>query len=66
MEHLSPPSMPTTTGIVLICMSIFLLAYEIYLLVNKKEPISVAVYRFGQHSMAVVFIIGFLMGHFFW
>jgi len=60
------PGMPTTTGMVLIVMSVFLLAYEIYLLVKGKEPISVAVYRFGQHSMAVVFIIGFLMGHFFW
>lgn len=60
------PGMPTTTGIVLIITSVLLLAYEIYLLVNKKEPISVAVYRFGKHSMAVVFIIGFLMGHFFW
>ena len=60
------PGMPTTTGIVLIITSVLLLAYEIYLLVNKKEPISVAVYKFGKHSMAVVFIIGFLMGHFFW
>ena len=60
------PGMPTTTGIVLIIGALSLLAYEIYLLINKNEPISVAVYRFGQHSMAIVFITGFLMGHFFW
>ena len=58
--------MPTTTGIVLIITALLLLGYEIYLLAKKEEPISVAVYRFGQHSMAIVFICGFLMGHFFW
>lgn len=60
------PGMPSTTGIVLIITSLLMLFYEVYLLVKGKEPISVAVYRFGQHSMAIVFIAGFLMGHFFW
>ena len=60
------PGMPSTTGMVLIAVSLFLLMYEVYLLVKGKEPISVAMYKFGQHSMAIVFIIGFLMGHFFW
>jgi hypothetical protein len=60
------PGMPSTTGVVLIVTSLLLLAYEAYLLYKKKEPISVAVYKFGQHSMAIVFLVGFLMGHFFW
>ena len=60
------PGMPSTTGWALIVFSLVLLAYEIYLLAYNKEPISVAVYKFGKHSMAVVFMIGFLMGHFFW
>ncbi len=63
---MNAPGSPTMTGIVLIAVSMLLLVYEVYLLVKGKEPISVAVYRFGQHSMAIVFIIGFLMGHFFW
>ena len=60
------PGMPTATGWVLIGTSLALLGFEVYLLAAKKEPISVAVYKFGKHSMAIVFIIGFLMGHFFW
>lgn len=60
------PGLPSPTGWVLIGSSLLLLAYEFYLLFNKKEPISVAVYKFGKHSMALVFIAGFLMGHFFW
>jgi hypothetical protein len=60
------PGLPSTTGWVLIAVAGFLFVYEMYLLFTKKEPISVAVYKFGKHSMAIVFLIGFLMGHFFW
>ena len=66
MPNYNLPGMPSTTGWVLIITSLLLLIYEVYLIVAGKEPISVAVYRFGQHSMAIVFLIGFLMGHFFW
>lgn len=60
------PGMISNTGLVILIIALFLIGYETYLLLNKKEPISIAVYKFGKHSMAVVFIIGFLMGHFFW
>lgn len=60
------PPMPTVTGWFIIATAFSWLFFETYVVMKGKEPISHAMYKFGKHSMAFVFLIGFLMGHFFW
>ena len=58
--------MPSTTGWIILATIALWLIYDIYLFTNDKETLSAYIRRWSNHMMAIVFIVGFLMGHWFW
>ena len=57
----------TTLTTWLIIGSAFIwLGYDVYLYVPNKPTISDKMTKWGKHMMAIVFLLGFIMGHWFW
>ena len=54
-----------TTWVIIGCALLWLF-WDIYLYVYKKETISVKIRRWSEHVLPIVFIAGFLCGHWFW
>lgn len=60
------PKMPTLTGWFIIVTAMVWLGFEVYVIIYKKQTISNAMYDFATKMPMVPFIIGLLMGHWFW
>lgn len=56
----------TFAGILILVTAFVWLFADIYMYVFKKETISVRMLEWSKHMMAIVFIIGFICGHWFW
>ena len=56
---------PDTTTWIIIATAVIWAAWDVYIWLNGGETISIKMNRWGQHVMAIVFILGFLAGHFF-
>tara|TARA_R110000744_G_C19102445_1_gene533741 strand:- start:234 stop:428 length:195 start_codon:yes stop_codon:yes gene_type:complete len=63
---IGPPENPTIAGILIIITAIIWLIVEIYVLYYKKQTISSAMYSYAKNMPIIPFIIGLLMGHWFW
>lgn len=56
---------PDTTTWIIIGTAVLWGAWDIYVWLKGKETISIKMNRWGKHVMAIVFLLGFLAGHFF-
>jgi hypothetical protein len=56
----------TPTIIVILVISFALIGYDIYLYANDLTTISEDVYTLSNISIGVPFLIGIVIGHWFW
>ena len=56
----------TTNTWIIIGTALVWAGWDIYLYVTNQETISVKLNRWGKHVMAIVFLVGFLCGHWWW
>lgn len=56
----------TPTGIFIIITAFVWLFYDIYLYAKGKETISVRIRVWSDHFLAIVFLAGFIAGHWWW
>ena len=62
---MTPPPMPTMTMTFILATGGIWLLYEIYVLYTGKQTISEGMYWLAKRPI-VPFLIGVLMGHFYW
>lgn len=60
------PQNPSIAGWLIIATALIWLIVEIYVIYVKKQTISNAMYDYAKNMPIVPFIIGLLMGHWFW
>jgi len=56
----------SVTSIILLSAIGLLLAWEVYVLIARKETISQSIWAWTKQTSLVPFLFGLLMGHFFW
>ena len=56
----------TIPGIIIIITAISWLALDIWLYLDNRKTISQAMFKMSKNMMAIAFILGFIMGHWFW
>ena len=62
---MTPPVMPTMTMTFILVTGAVWLIYEIYTLYSRKQTISAGMYWLAKRPI-IPFLIGVLMGHWFW
>ena len=60
------PANPTLTGWFIIATALVWFVFEMYVLIAKKQTISNAMYELAKRNPSLPFVIGLLMGHWFW
>lgn len=58
--------MTDATTWIIIASALIWIGWDIYLYANDKETISDKMTKWGARMMGMVFLIGFIMGHWFW
>ena len=57
----------TIAGVLIIATALVWLLVDVYLYLDpKKETISARMLQWSKHMMAIVFLAGFIAGHFWW
>lgn len=57
--------MITNTALLIIFTGVIWIVYDVYLYVKSKETISDVIFGFSQHVKGIIFLVGFLCGHWF-
>lgn len=61
-------NMPTKTGWLIICLSLIMLIWELYVIISgaKTKTISEEIWAINDRTIIVAYVVGLLCGHFFW
>lgn len=65
MNEIIEQNTTITTWLILGTVLVWI-GWDVYLFLNDKTTISDKITKFGKHVTGVIFLIGFLMGHWFW
>jgi len=62
---MTPPAMPTMTMSFILITGFIWLIYELFVLYTGKQTLSAGMYELAKRPI-IPFLIGILMGHWFW